>query len=101
MTEYERIMGIRGYLIGDRVHVPIEPYGVLPGTVTGKAAVALVTTYIVTLDRPLTLKGYEGWTTLPATSDVLTPQGSDPFEENIEEKYPDVWEEAIAAIKAR
>lgn len=56
------------FLIGDRVSIPV--LGGATGEVTGVATHNLVCTYIVTLDSPLMMRGYQK----PAST-VVIPGG--------------------------
>jgi hypothetical protein len=66
------------YPIGLRVMVKIAPENneQFVGTITGVASAHIVFTYIITLDKPLTLPGYEGWGTIPGWGTLVQPLDS-------------------------
>lgn len=63
------------YPIGLRCKVKLtqESNEEFVGTITGVASIHIVYTYIVTLDKPLTLPGFEGWTTIAGWGTLIQP----------------------------
>lgn len=61
--------------INQKVLIKLPGSTWLPAKITGIAWRNLVTGYIVTLDSPLQMSGFEGWTTMCVTPDMIIETG--------------------------
>ena len=60
------------FQIDDHVVFAVDPHTLCSGTITGIASQRIIFTYIITLDKPLTVEGYaKPWTTVPMPGDCL------------------------------